>query len=147
MDESPASASSKRSPGVAMQAELLRAAQRRAKASSSKKSEVQSRHGRLVETLAKLLGGGGSGDVDGGDEAADAPHGASEPESALSLFRGAPSSLSGPETTSSFAARRPGELLAGGVKRVRGILSAIHGEEATKSEGQRLFSFYFRVYL
>jgi len=33
------------------------------------------------------------------------------------------------------------------VKRVRGILSAIHGEEATKNKGQRLFSFYFRVYL
>ena len=147
VDESPASASSKKSPGVAMQAELLRAAQRRAKAASSKKSEVQSRHGRLVETLAKLLSSGASGDAEAGDDGADAPLGDSEPEGALSLFRGAPSSLSGPETTSSFAARRPGELLAGGVKRVRGILSAIHGEEATKNEGQRLFSFYFRVYL
>ena len=148
--ESSASASSRRSPGVAMQAELLRAAQRRAKASSAKKSEVQSKHSRLVDTLrdlGKLLGGGGAVEADSVEEAADAPHVDSEPESAVSLFRGAPSSLSGPETTSSFAARRPGELLAGGVKRVRGILSAIHGEEATKSEGQRLFSFYFRVYL
>ena len=126
------------SPGALMQAQLIRVAQKRASASSLSRITPKVKHARLVNTLAALLGGGvegaGGSDV---DEECDDP--------SESLFRTAPSASVGPETTPVFAARKPGELMAGGVERVRSALAAVHGEEAVASEGRRLFTFYYQV--
>ena len=109
--EEPAS-SSRPSPGAMMQAQLMRVAKKHADGVAAKGITPKTRHAKLVHTLAKLLGRSKSGDdtfeLDEGNDDDDS-------SGALALFRHAPSSLAGPETTPVFAARKPGELIAGGV--------------------------------
>ena len=48
-------------------------------------------------------------------------------------------------TTPQITARRPGDLFAGALERIRGKVAAIHGTEAVKTGGRRLLTFYLEV--
>ena len=123
VDEDPLSDVVPQSPPLALQAQMLRkaAALLRKRAKPASKSELASKHQRLVRTLAAMLtgrdGDGGDGDVFADDE---------DEAEAGSVFRLAPLSQS-PVTTSALALHRPGEVVAGGMKQVKAKLAALHG--------------------
>ena len=152
LDESPLGTPrvSQSAPGVILQARLLDAASSTAKRKSALASSGSAPAKRRVLNafisalsgapagagtglddfegvgLDEFLGGGGGGDDDDDNQ----------------FFRGAPSAGI-PQTTPVLAERRPGDVCASGLERIRGKLSAFHGDAATTQK--RVMMLYYET--